>query len=264
MLLCTGGRSIGEGSGEQTGGRVTRAQWHEHHADVSALFSSDEAFCGYLRHVWQAAPLAVEVTCGGVGSNVGDKGACRVGDYIARCGSTQGARGLLKHGIGMCASGETSLRPEMRHKEISRPQTSLPRRRRPPLEAWQPSPFNAEQGRSVPHTTSDTQGDDGEAIEPTSLDIDHLIRRVRSSLAARGALAALQLLRGFLVTAGKGAGKVTLPELKTIIGDAELDLGEADAKSMFQVRHDTHAQKLPRWKTPQDPMSLLLVSLRSR
>lgn len=106
-------------------------------------------------------------------------------------------------------------------------------------EAWElsPRPTNAVDRSSIMHAENAREATATMSNVPPG--ILGILRRVQSSLAARGMRAAFQLLKGFRKGDQEGNGKVNLSAFKEAVGGAALGLKEAEMRIVFQVRDNS-------------------------
>lgn len=239
---------VGCAGGGEVGGRVTRTEWHEHHADMSALISDDEAFWSYLWNVWGLS--------GGRGSDNGERdngkqiptrnsSANRV---IGKSRPPLSAASNLRRsdeddGMGdhTLSSGisDTEARKSVAEKADRHPRDlSL---HSIPYKAWAALPSsNAETVDFVGRATS--RGVPGNSI-PAG--VAGLLERARGSLAVGGVRDAFRLLKGFREEDHGGDGKVSLTGFKAAIGGARFGLNETEIRIIFQVRKEESSKD---WK----------------
>lgn len=103
---------------------------------------------------------------------------------------------------------------------------------RVPRKAWGPQPVGEPDPTSFLGQQSAT---DTEVAVTTPAGILGLLGRARDSLVAGGLRGAFRLLKGFRGEDRRGSGKVTLSGFKAVLGEAELGLGEAEMRILFQV-----------------------------
>lgn len=237
----------GTGGGE-VGGRVTRTEWREHHADQSALIPEDDAFCAYLQAVWKTKGISstFDGRANQSTDNVTFKDESRAHDFHRSTASSTGPdasgtpdrnRLVMNMNSGTSDnSGDESRPPRARQHS---PEEIVPCQAPVPFEAW---------GARVPHTVHNPvcmpgraapRVGDASGTATMCPGVRCLLDRARGSLAAGGVTGAFRLLKGLREMDENGNGKVTLSGFKKAVGDAGLGLKEAEMRIVFEVNAST-------------------------
>lgn len=212
---------------------MSRTDWHEHHADVSALIADDDNFCKYIKSIW------------GTGNR--DTGAQRSCQQLNRNNDVRGnddnhstmstpsdavdvGNGHSGNPVGVGSrSGQRSQAPraaaEMANSRVSSPRP-LPR------EAWAPQPAGERERAHTLLRRDARVGGTGIAIP---MGVLGLLWRAHTSLTAGGVRGAFRVLKGFREEDRTGDGKVSLSGFKTAVGGAQLGLKEPEMRIIFQV-----------------------------
>lgn len=262
--------------GGDVSGRVTRAEWREHHADVSAIIHSDDEFSAYLRAVWQPSNITSGNSSVGIdGSDTHhvpvsqqDDSGCASGhrDSAARpCGlsrgndpcdnGTNGGRATHKgndahHGNrGLVYQG--SRTPQgFSHSADAAVTATRSSRPHGPREAW---------GARIPRTINrpgtverlDSRGDDAAGATAAPPGVRCLLDRARVSLAGGGVMGPFRLLKGLREMDQNGDGTVTLSGFQKAVRDAGLGLKDEEIGIVFEVsankKTDQSPIPLPSW-----------------
>ena len=229
-------RDVDAGGGEIEG-RVTRAEWREHHLHVSALIADDEVFCEHVERVWGRCSRA-----GANRESSSDNGhSANVNSFIGSLpGNTNGISSSIRGpddvsaGAEASNDGTTTLDGNVDEKITPRPERSST-----PREAWGPSPTPAALPASSTERAPILRRSNERSGTATGLTVPPgvlgLLERVRGRLATRGMRAAFQLLKGFREEDRKGSGQVSLAGFKKAVGEAALGLKEAEMRIVFQV-----------------------------
>lgn len=219
--------------GGEVEGRVTRAEWREHHLHLSALIAADDAFCDHLGRVWGCGSREED----GRDSSIGNNGKLRE--------TTNSNRSFPIHesdGASMGAEGKSTTTNNNgdgknigEHRSAAAEKTS-PRPALPttgeacPLPP--PPPSNAARG---PIIQRGHIRDEMSARLTAPSGVLGLLGRARDNLALRGMRAAFQLLKSFREEDRRGNRKVTLSGFKKAVGGAALGLNEPEMRIIFEV-----------------------------
>lgn len=238
MRVCAGGGEID--------GRVTRAEWREHHLHVSALIADDDLFCEHVKRVWG---------CGNIdgvdpfpsNGNISSNGSSLRGGNNSSSPRSSSIRD--QHGASTFVEGDSGniSAPQGNGCEMTSPRPAPTGAR----EAWgatSPPPLasNAERGLRRVNASARDGAATSLAIPPGILG---LLKRARGSLAIGGMRAAFQLLKSFREEDRKRTGEVTLSGFKEAIGGSSLGLKEAEMRIIFQVRFSQKARSCSRLGT---------------
>lgn len=215
---------------------MTRTEWHEHHADMSALIVDDEAFCSYLQNVWglsRGKGFANDERNNGKQVDV-KSGPHRVMERSRPPVSTTsnrrriGEEDTMDDHISSSGSSDTEARQAVAHHPRDLSPRFIPRLARAPF----------------PSSNADTADIIGRAnvrgVPENSIPagVSALLERARGSLAVGGVRDAFRLLKGFREEDQRGDGKVSLAGLKAAVGGAGFGLNEAETRIIFQVRKE--------------------------
>lgn len=236
-LLSTNVVYVRAGGGE-IDGRVTRAEWREHHLHVSALIADDDVFCEHVKRVWGCGH-GEEVdpdTSNGIHTHIRSSGGLLRTDNNSSIPRSSSVRGQEGASAFVDISNGNTAAPKGNGCEKTSPRPALAGAR----EAWGPNPppqlvSNAERGPIL--WRGNVSARDGTATRlAMPPGILGLLERARGSLAAGGMRAAFELLKGFREEDRRANGKVTLSGFKTAMGGSSLGLKEAEMRIVFQVR----------------------------
>lgn len=223
--------------GGEIEGRVTRAEWREHHLHVSALIADDEVFCEHVKRVWgrdggEAANLESS-------SNNGNNPNSAVSlsgnaNNSSRSSSVRGPEDASSSGAEASNDSNSSQDGNNGGEKIS------PRSARSTIrEAWGPNPTPTGPPASAVERAPILRRGNKRSGAATRLAMPpgvlSLLERVRGRLATRGMRAAFQLLKGFREEDRRGSGQVSLSGFKKAVGGAALGLKEAEMRIVFQV-----------------------------
>lgn len=221
------------------GGRVTRTEWWEHHADLSALIPDDDAFCAYLQAVWRTK--GVSKTCDTRGTPSSDNTAFN--DESRAYGRHRSSTSPTSpNACGIPGTNCCAIKNNSSMSVSSSDESGVPRAKQ--HSAQEAVPFNA-WGSTVPHmsqTPTSTSGrtaltlDKASGIATMCAGVHCLLDRVRGSLAAGGVTGVFQLLKGLRRMDESGNGKVTLSGFKKVVEGAGLGLQEMEVRIVFEVK----------------------------
>ncbi|CAM9395475.1 unnamed protein product [Scytosiphon promiscuus] len=237
--VVSGARSQGEVSSEflesfdgggEIGGRVSRAEWRDHHSHVSALIPDDDAFYEHVKRVWGCDDRRSSVRDS---SNSNNKGLQRntlddvqnspTRDSTSAVGDAEepGGNFTLANNNSACQGRHEHRAGTVAAPPVSREAWALSSR--PASTTGENPTINGDIARAATSTRSN--------IPPGILGI---LRRVRSSLASGGMRAAFALLKGFREGDQEGNGKVKLAAFKKAVSGAARGLKEAEMRIIFQ------------------------------
>lgn len=243
--------------GGEIDGRVTRAEWREHHLHVSALIADDDSFCEHVKRVWGCGNREEEGDSDPSDgkSNISSGDNSLRGNINSSNPRRSSIRGHQERATAFAEinNGNKTTQTGNGCKTISpRPALSAAR------EAWGPAlpppTANSNVERSPMLRRGNASAKDG--TKTSLLDMPPgvlgLLERARGSLAAGGMRAAFQLLKGFREGDRSGKGKVTLSGFKKAVGVSLPGLKEAEMRILFQVicrnTHHTNEVLFESWK----------------
>ena len=226
-------RGVGGG---HVAGRITRAEWQEHHSNVSALVADDSSFCEQVQRMWGyddgrtggGDPSCKDIP---VRSTVDPGGNSRNGTPISDAGDSRW--GIQGKGDSPARNGGDTCQSEKNNRNANGgtgPRSPPPRAF--PRKAW--GPQSADESGATPFVGQQSATATEAAITAPA-GILGLLGRARDSLVAGGLRGAFRLLKGFREEDRGGNGKVTLSGFKAVVGEAGLGLEESEMRILFQV-----------------------------
>lgn len=215
---------------------MTRAEWREHHWDVSALIDDDDLFCGYIRSVWGS-------------SDEGARGTQRKStsvnyslyDRYTNRSSTTSPRGADwvadNHHGSMSGSNEGNMEVPSQETRAARSDFTFSADRSAPYEAWAPQLTGDLDRAALLERRGNARN--GRCCLPVPPGVLGLLGRAHGSLTTGGLRGAFRLLKGFRQADQMGNGKVTLSGFKAAVGGAGMGLMEAEMRIIFEVERLT-------------------------
>lgn len=235
MLVCAGGGEID--------GRVTRADWREHHLHVSALIADDNLFCEHLKRVWGCGGKTEEQVdhdpSNGQNHSISSSGSSLRANTKNRGPSGSSIRGHQEDASALVERNSDGNNTALHGNGCATsPGPALTGAR----EAWGPPPppqrvSNGEKGPILRRGSASASARDGPAATRLAMPpgVLGLLARARGSLATAGMRTAFQLLKGFREEDRRGNGKVPLSGFKKAIGGSLPGFKEAEMRILFQV-----------------------------